>query len=78
MSRPIASLVIESTRRGFPSVARCLREWGQEPRSEVADALEAFAVAHDLGALREPPGEAQDRHRATATELRRIASELLA
>lgn len=78
MSRPIASLVIESTRRGFPTVARCLREWACEPRGEVADALEAFALGHDLGALREPPGEAQERHRAIASELRRVAVELLA
>lgn len=74
--RPIASLVIESTRRGFPTVASCLRTWAQEPRGEVAEALDAFGDGRALAALREGPGEARERHLAVAFELRRVAAAL--
>jgi hypothetical protein len=76
--RPIASLVIESTRRGFPTVAACRHEWAHEPRGEVADALEAFGYVRALAALREAPGEARDRHQAVADEQRRVAAALTA
>lgn len=74
--RPIASLVIESTRRDFPTVAACLRAWAQEPRSEVAETLDAFGDGRALAPLREGPGEARERHLAVAAELRRVAAAL--